>query len=97
MPSPYPHITFHRLVVAAAGNETLAALVDGLSGRTARARVWRGIVLGNVAQVTIDEHQAILSALESREQLMAHGYPDEPLTGWVKPRSVRNNGLDLDF
>jgi GntR family transcriptional repressor for pyruvate dehydrogenase complex len=64
-------ISFHRLVVAAAGNETLTALVDGLSGRTARARVWRGIVLGNVAQATIDEHQAILSALESRDQLLA--------------------------
>jgi GntR family transcriptional regulator, transcriptional repressor for pyruvate dehydrogenase complex len=65
-------ISFHRLVVAAAGNETLAALIDGLSGRTARARVWRGIVLGNVAQATIDEHQAILSALESRDQPLAH-------------------------
>jgi GntR family transcriptional repressor for pyruvate dehydrogenase complex len=64
-------ITFHRLVIAAAGNATLATLVDGLSGRTARARVWRGIVMGNVAQATIDEHQAILSALESRDQLLA--------------------------
>ncbi len=64
-------ISFHRLVVAAAGNETLAALIGGLSGRTARARVWRGIVVGNVAQATIDEHQAILSALESRDQLLA--------------------------
>ena len=64
-------ISFHQLVVAAAGNKTLAALVDGLSGRTARARVWRGIVLGNVAQATIDEHQAILSALQTRDQLLA--------------------------
>lgn len=64
-------ISFHRLVVGAAGNETLAALLDGLSGRTARARVWRGVVLGNVAQATVDEHQAILSALESRDQLLA--------------------------
>jgi GntR family transcriptional repressor for pyruvate dehydrogenase complex len=27
--------------------------------------------MGNVAQATIDEHQAILSALESRDQLLA--------------------------
>jgi GntR family transcriptional repressor for pyruvate dehydrogenase complex len=65
-------IFFHRLVVAAAGNQTLAALIDGLSGRTARARVWRGIVMGSAAQATIDEHQAILSALQSRDQLLAH-------------------------
>jgi GntR family transcriptional regulator, transcriptional repressor for pyruvate dehydrogenase complex len=65
-------IAFHRMVVEAAGNKTLTTLLDGLSGRTARARVWRGIVLGNVAQATIDEHQAILSALQSRDQLLAH-------------------------
>ena len=65
-------MAFHRLVVEAAGNRTLTTLLDGLSGRTARARVWRGIVLGDVAQATIDEHQAILSALQSRDQLLAH-------------------------
>jgi GntR family transcriptional repressor for pyruvate dehydrogenase complex len=65
-------ITFHRMVVQAVGNETLTSLLDGLSGRTARARIWRGIVEGNVAQHTIDEHQAILSALRSRDQQLAH-------------------------
>jgi GntR family transcriptional repressor for pyruvate dehydrogenase complex len=64
-------LTFHRLVVQAAGNETLTTLLEGLSGRTARARVWRGIVLGDVAQATVDEHQAILTALQSRDQLLA--------------------------
>ena len=64
-------ITFHRLVVMAAGNETLTTLLDGLSGRTARARVWRGVVLGDAARATIDEHQAILNALQSRDQLLA--------------------------
>jgi GntR family transcriptional regulator, transcriptional repressor for pyruvate dehydrogenase complex len=64
-------LTFHRLVVKAAGNETLTTLLEGLSGRTARARVWRGIVLGDVAQATVDEHQAILTALQSRDQLLA--------------------------
>jgi len=64
-------MAFHRLVVQAAGNETLSTLLEGLSGRTARARVWRGIVLGDVAQATVDEHQAILTALQSRDQLLA--------------------------
>jgi len=35
-------IAFHRAVVAATGNETLTSLLDGLSGRTVRARIWRG-------------------------------------------------------
>jgi GntR family transcriptional repressor for pyruvate dehydrogenase complex len=64
-------ITFHRMVVQAVGNETLTTLLDGLSGRTARARVWRGVVEGNVAQHTIDEHQAILTALRAGDQQLA--------------------------
>src|SRR4051794_17558070 len=51
-------VAFHRAVVAATGNETLTSLLDGLSGRTVRARVWRGLVDGNVTQATIDEHKA---------------------------------------
>ena len=62
---------FHRAVTAAAGNETLTTLLDGLSGRTVRARVWRGIIEGNAAHVTVDEHQAIYKALRSRDQLLA--------------------------
>ena len=65
-------ISFHRLVVVAAGNETLTSLLDGLSGRTARARVWRGVVEGNVSQATIDEHRAILSAMRAGDQQLAH-------------------------
>jgi GntR family transcriptional repressor for pyruvate dehydrogenase complex len=65
-------IAFHRIVIEAVGNETLTSLLDGLSGRTARARVWRGIVEGNVSEATIDEHQAILSALQAHDQQLAH-------------------------
>src|ERR1044071_164195 len=50
-------MAFHRVVIAATGNETLTSLLDGLSGRTVRARVWRGLVEGNVTQATIAEHQ----------------------------------------
>jgi GntR family transcriptional repressor for pyruvate dehydrogenase complex len=65
-------IAFHRAVIAATGNETLASLLDGLSGRTVRARVWRGLVLGDAAQKTIDEHEAIYRALAERNQWLAH-------------------------
>ncbi len=65
-------IAFHRAIVAATGNETLTSLLDGLSGRTVRARIWRGLVLGNVAQNTIDEHEAIYLALKARNQTLAH-------------------------
>ena len=63
---------FHRTVVAATGNETLTSLLDGLSSRTLRARVWRGLIEGNSAHKTLDEHQAIYLALRSRDPLLAH-------------------------
>ncbi len=65
-------MAFHRTVIAAAGNETLSSLLDGLSGRTVRARVWRGLIEGNSAHITLGEHRAIYQALRSRDQLLAH-------------------------
>jgi GntR family transcriptional repressor for pyruvate dehydrogenase complex len=64
-------IAFHRTIILATGNETLTSLLDGLSGRTVRARIWRGLVLGNVAQNTIDEHEAIYLALKAGNQSLA--------------------------
>ena len=60
-----------EFVIASTGNETLTSLLDGLSGRTVRARVWRGLVEGNVTQATIDEHQAIYDALRARDPFVA--------------------------
>jgi GntR family transcriptional repressor for pyruvate dehydrogenase complex len=63
---------FHHTVAAATGNETLVSLLDGLSSRTVRARVWRGLIEGNSAHTTVEEHHAIYVALRSRDQLLAH-------------------------
>lgn len=62
---------FHHLVVAAVGNETLTSLLDGLSGRTVRARVWRGLIEGGSAHVTLSEHEAIYRALCARDPWLA--------------------------
>jgi GntR family transcriptional repressor for pyruvate dehydrogenase complex len=64
-------VAFHHVVVASTGNETLTSLLGGLSGRTARARIWRGVVLGDVTEATIDEHRAIHDALRSRDPFLA--------------------------
>lgn len=64
-------ITFHRIVIASTGNETLTSLLDGLAGRTVRARIWRGLVLGSVTEATIDEHRAIYDALRGRDPFLA--------------------------
>jgi GntR family transcriptional repressor for pyruvate dehydrogenase complex len=64
-------VAFHRAVIASTGNETLTSLLDGLSGRTIRARIWRGLVLGSVTQATIEEHRAIYDALRVRDPFLA--------------------------
>jgi GntR family transcriptional repressor for pyruvate dehydrogenase complex len=62
---------FHRTVTAATGNEALTSLLDGLSGQTLRARVWRGLIEGGSAHVTLSEHEAIFRALKDHDQLLA--------------------------
>jgi GntR family transcriptional repressor for pyruvate dehydrogenase complex len=54
---------FHRAVITATGNDTLVSLLDGISGQTLRARIWRGLVDGDAAGRTLAEHEAIYQAL----------------------------------
>lgn len=65
-------IDFHRLVAAASGNSVLASLIEGLSGPTNRARVWRGHTETGAHERTVREHQAILDALTAGEPDLAH-------------------------
>jgi GntR family transcriptional repressor for pyruvate dehydrogenase complex len=73
-------VAFHRAVVAATGNQTLSTVLDGISGRTVRARVWRGLVNADsnadantdVAGQTLREHEAIYAALVSGDAVRAH-------------------------
>ncbi|MFI0508615.1 FadR/GntR family transcriptional regulator [Streptomyces sp. WSLK1-5] len=58
---------FHRAVVSATGNESLLAILEGISGRTLRARIWRGLVDSRAAARTLAEHEAIFAALSARD------------------------------
>ncbi|MER5639169.1 FadR/GntR family transcriptional regulator [Kitasatospora sp. NPDC002227] len=62
---------FHRAVASATGNETLATLLEHISGRTLRARVWRGLTEEDAAARTIAEHDAIYQALLARDANLA--------------------------
>lgn len=48
---------FHRAVIAATGNATLSSLLEGISSRTLRPRIWRGLVDGNASDRTVAEHE----------------------------------------
>ncbi|WP_284745963.1 FadR/GntR family transcriptional regulator [Amycolatopsis sp. RTGN1] len=58
---------FHRTVIAATGNETLTTLLEGVSSRTLRARIWRGTVDRGVTNTTLAQHRAIYTALANRD------------------------------
>ncbi|MFE1117469.1 FadR/GntR family transcriptional regulator [Streptomyces rochei] len=58
---------FHRAVVSATGNDTLLTLLEAISGRTLRARIWRGLVDAQAADRTLAEHEAIYKALSVRD------------------------------
>ncbi|MEV7251144.1 FadR/GntR family transcriptional regulator [Streptomyces cyaneofuscatus] len=62
---------FHRAIVAATGNESLLTLLEGVSGRTLRARIWRGLVDTRAADRTVAEHEAIFDALVRRDAALS--------------------------
>jgi GntR family transcriptional regulator, transcriptional repressor for pyruvate dehydrogenase complex len=62
---------FHLEIFAATGNPTLLSVLDGLSSRTLRSRIWRGLVEADAISVTLHEHRAILAALAARDRPLA--------------------------
>ncbi|MER5596526.1 FCD domain-containing protein [Streptomyces sp. NPDC002265] len=60
-------LAFHREIAAAAGNDTMAAILEGLSSRTFRARVRRGCQEEGAFARTRREHAAIHRALAARD------------------------------
>jgi GntR family transcriptional regulator, transcriptional repressor for pyruvate dehydrogenase complex len=62
---------FHAVVAAASGNATLASMLNGVSSRTLRSRIWRGVVEEEAKATTLAQHGAILSALGEHDPTLA--------------------------
>ena len=62
---------FHALVGAASGNRSLASMLEGLSSRSIRARVWRGIIDEDATRQTLAEHERIFAALQARDEALS--------------------------
>jgi GntR family transcriptional regulator, transcriptional repressor for pyruvate dehydrogenase complex len=58
-------MAFHRSLSSLSGNAYLVGLIDTLSSRTLRARVWRGLTEEGAVERTLAEHQAIVDAVEA--------------------------------
>ncbi|MEW1718974.1 FadR/GntR family transcriptional regulator [Streptomyces sp. NPDC093109] len=67
-------LEFHRSIVRHSGNTVLCSLLDGLSGPTTRARVWRGLTQEDAVARTLHEHRAILAALRDRDAEAARSW-----------------------
>ncbi len=62
---------FHRLVAEASGNATLASMLNAVSGRTIRARAWRGVLDEDARSRTLAQHDDILRALRAHDPTRA--------------------------
>jgi GntR family transcriptional regulator, transcriptional repressor for pyruvate dehydrogenase complex len=64
-------VEFHRVIVSACGNATLASLIQSLAGGTMRARIWRAIHERGAVERTRRLHHDIHRALEQRDASLA--------------------------
>jgi GntR family transcriptional repressor for pyruvate dehydrogenase complex len=62
---------FHAVIAQASGNAVLSSLLDSLSTRTMRARLWRGRLEEGALEATRAEHARILEALVARDPELA--------------------------
>jgi GntR family transcriptional repressor for pyruvate dehydrogenase complex len=60
-------IAFHRVIARSSENPVLEALIEALSSRTIRARMWRAISEEGALLDTQAEHRAILRALSQHD------------------------------
>ena len=80
-------LEFHGAIVAAAGNSYMTTLTESLSGRTARARIWRGLTQENSVSRTLAEHQAIVDAIASHDAQLAESLTVVHISGveqWLR-------------
>jgi GntR family transcriptional repressor for pyruvate dehydrogenase complex len=80
-------LEFHRRIAAASGNPVLCSLVDGLSGPTTRARVWRGLTQEGAVTKTREQHQSIVDAIAARQPELARSWATVHIAGveeWLR-------------
>jgi GntR family transcriptional repressor for pyruvate dehydrogenase complex len=80
-------LEFHRRIALGAGNQVLCSLVDGLSGPTQRARIWRGLTQESAVARTLAEHHAICDAISAGQPEVARAWATVHVAGveqWLR-------------
>jgi GntR family transcriptional repressor for pyruvate dehydrogenase complex len=60
-------LAFHARIIDASGNSYLSSMLEALSSGTVRARIWRGLTEDKSVSRTLQEHHAIVDALERHD------------------------------
>ena len=80
-------LEFHRRVAVGSGNTVLCSLIEGLSGPTTRARIWRGLTQEGAVARTIEQHTAICDAIAARQPDLARAWATIHVAGveqWLR-------------
>lgn len=84
-------LEFHRRIALGSGNTVLCSLLDGLSGPTTRARIWRGLTQEGAVGKTREQHTAICDAIEARQPEVARSWATVHIAGveqWLRSTLV---------
>jgi DNA-binding FadR family transcriptional regulator len=87
-------LEFHRRIAAGAGNPLMCSLLETLSGRTQRARTWRGLTQDTAVERTLGEHRGIQRALASRDPEAARAWATVHIAGvedWLRQALIAND------
>jgi GntR family transcriptional repressor for pyruvate dehydrogenase complex len=80
-------LEFHRAIAVGSGNQALGALLEGLSGPTQRARIWRGLARSDAVARTVAEHRAICDAIATGRPDVARAWATVHVAGveqWLR-------------
>jgi GntR family transcriptional repressor for pyruvate dehydrogenase complex len=74
-------VTFHGLIAELSGNTYLSTLLESLTGRTLRARIWRGMTEDRSVERTLAEHRGIVDAMIARNVDMVQAWTTVHISG----------------
>ncbi|MGJ6979287.1 FadR/GntR family transcriptional regulator [Aestuariimicrobium soli] len=80
-------LEFHRRIAETSGNPLVVSLLDAVSGRTQRARVWRGITEHEAVGRTVREHREIARAILAGDAQAARAWATVHIAGveqWLR-------------
>lgn len=89
-------LKFHGFISDISGNSYLASLLESLSSKTMRARIWRGLTEENAVERTLAEHRAIVEAMAAGDAELVRAYVTVHVSGverWLE-RAGRAGTVD---